>query len=228
MQHPLWQVDGLFIWILTPGQRKTSSNLLKAVQGPSQTLWGANTLQPLWEVGEWKTLFKQYLTESRQSFRSCECLTIVDVVFLKKPTGIPVTALCPFQKSTGRLMISASVNLYPISFSEPWWFPRKCLKLSSPCWICLLLPRLVRESSPPKLTFSACYGALLVAILWGFKVRFISTKHCFIHLLHRNCKPLLPGRILWQGGRLCWAATSMSAPAPEGKLGGSWHCLAVG
>ena len=52
MQHPLWQVDGLFIWILTPGQRKTSSNLLKAVQGPSQTLWGANTLQPLWEVGE--------------------------------------------------------------------------------------------------------------------------------------------------------------------------------
>ena len=95
-------------------------------------------------------------------------------------------------------------------------------------WICLLLPRLLRESSPPKLTFSACYGALLVAILWGLEVRFILTKHCFIHLLHRNCKPLLPGRILWQGGRLCWAATSMSAPAPEGKLGGSWHCLAVG
>ena len=52
MLHPLWQVVGLFIWILTPGQRKTSSNLLKAVQGALQTWWGANTLQPLWEVGE--------------------------------------------------------------------------------------------------------------------------------------------------------------------------------
>lgn len=71
-------------------------------------------------------------------------------------------------------------------FSELRWFPRECLKLLSPFWICLLLARLHRESSPPRLTFSACYGALLVAILWDFKVRFTSTKHCFIHLLHRN------------------------------------------
>ena len=61
-------------------------------------------------------------------------------------------------------------------FSEPRWFPRECLKLLSPFWICLLLARLHRESSPPRLTFSACYGALLVAILWDFKVRFTSTK----------------------------------------------------
>ena len=50
-------------------------------------------------------------------------------------------------------------------FSEPRWLPRECLKLLSPFWICLLLARLHRESSPPKLTFSACYGALLVRAL---------------------------------------------------------------
>ena len=49
MLHPLWQVVGLFIWILTSGQRKTWSNLLKAVQGLYKR---DEVLQPLCEVGE--------------------------------------------------------------------------------------------------------------------------------------------------------------------------------
>ena len=39
-------------------QNIVESLLLWAVQGPLQTCWGANTLQPLWEVGGWENLFK--------------------------------------------------------------------------------------------------------------------------------------------------------------------------
>ena len=43
-------------------------------------------------------------------------------------------------------------------------------------WICLPLRRLSEGLWLPKLTFSACYGALLMETLWASEVRFTYTK----------------------------------------------------
>ena len=54
-------------------------------------------------------------------------------------------------------------------------------------WICLPLRRLPGGLWLPKLTFSACYGALLMETLWASEVRFTYTKCMKYELNAYNC-----------------------------------------
>ena len=51
------------------------------------------------------------------------------------------------------------------------------MELLYPYWICLPLRRLQGGLWLQKLTSSACYGAMLMEILWASEVRFTYTKY---------------------------------------------------
>ena len=87
-----------------------------------------------------------------------------------------------------RIFISLEIFELGIGFQTAQWFKTEGRggemdEIVAPCWICLPLKRLgLSPKSPPKMTYSACYGAWLpwlVAILLAlqpFKVKEISVK----------------------------------------------------
>ena len=65
-------------------------------------------------------------------------------------------------------------------------------------WICLPSRRLPGGLWLLKLTFSACYGALLMETLWASEVRFTNTK--YLNLIPTFASQELRAFAVWSGG----------------------------